>query len=193
MKTLFFGLVTSILIMLSAYSDESNTITTVNTVTTNKLTIQSTLNDVVIDILRGAKTASSEVYNASKSAVVASVDFAKQQVPDVVDQFIRWKLAEKIIHSSGWFLFVILFLVISRKINLWTNDYKAKYPNDLHNGYKFTDYELGVFFNWVFKIVATIITVFVIWFNGVTIAKIVIAPKVFLIEYVVDTINTNRR
>ena len=69
------------------------------------LTVQTTLNDVVIDILRGAKSAGSEIYAASKSAITQAVDFTMEQTPIVVKEFLHWKLAESVIDlmlvSSG--------------------------------------------------------------------------------------------
>lgn len=191
MKTLLYGIITSFMIMLSAYSDDNNTSTNLSNVnSTNKLvTIQSTLNDVVIDILRGAKTASSEVYSASKSAVIASIDFAKEQVPDVVDQFIRWKLFETIVNIVGWIIFVIFVLYISKKITQWTDKFREKHPDELHHYRDITYYEVGMTGKWVTRIIAIVIIVTNVWGNGMIISKILVAPKVFLIEYVVDTIN----
>lgn len=161
-------------------------------VTTNSVTIQATLNDVVIDILRGAKSAGAEVYNTSKSAVVASVDFAKQRVPDVVDQFIKWKITERVVYVIGWLVVACCLYVVSNKIKVWSDKFRIEHPDELHDRYgNLTQYETGMFFKWATRVGAIAIITFNIWFNGMTIAKILIAPKVFLIEYVVDVINVN--
>ncbi len=48
---------------------------------------QETINAVLIDILKGAKDASSEIYGASKTGIVKAVEFAQEQSPMVVQEF----------------------------------------------------------------------------------------------------------
>lgn len=47
-------------------------------------TVKTTINDAVIDILRGVKGASGEIYQASKTAITKAVDFTMEQAPLVV-------------------------------------------------------------------------------------------------------------
>ncbi len=196
-NSLIATIVSTILVFNIMAANADDPITTgssnnVPVVTTNSVTIQATLNDVVIDILRGAKSAGAEVYNASKSAVVASVDFAKNQVPDVVEQFIKWKITERVVYVIGWLVVACFLYVVSRKIKVWSDKFCIEHPDELHDRYgNLTQYETGIFLKWATRVGAIAIITFNIWFNGMTIAKILIAPKVFLIEYVVDTINSN--
>jgi hypothetical protein len=44
-----------------------------------EVTGETNLQAIVVDILRGAKNASGEIYQASKTAIVKSVDFALEQ------------------------------------------------------------------------------------------------------------------
>jgi hypothetical protein len=201
MKTLFFSLIASLALAISVVSAETSPTTnapaTVEIISTNTTpaTLQATLNDVVIDILRGAKSASSEVYNASKSAVVASVDFAKQQVPDVVEQFLRWKITERVVYVIGWLVVAIFLVYLSRRFSASATKIETNNPEMFKGKYYSTpaDYDFVMWGKWLTRIAAIAIIVINVWMNGMEIAKIVIAPKVYLIEYVVDTINYNRR
>jgi len=208
MKTLFASLAISLALLLNAVSAENvpasnpgatfevttitnNNITTTTT-TTNSATLQATLNDVVIDILRGAKSAGSEVYQASKSAVVASVDFAKNQVPDVVEQFLKWKITEKVVYIVGWLVIAVLLVYISRSFNTFATNFRKNSPDSFTRYSNPVDYDFAIGFKWFTRVGAVVIVVINIWLNGMTIAKILIAPKVYLIEYVVDTIQSNQ-
>jgi hypothetical protein len=143
------------------------------------------LNEVVIGILQGVKTCSGEVYDASKSAIIQSVDFAKEQAPLVVHEFLRWKMAEACIWLALWSIPAICLIWFGRKARILANSEKtpdtSKYTMDK------TDY---IWWKWGFRILATILVMVNLSINGMTITKIAIAPRVFLIEYVVDTINT---
>jgi uncharacterized membrane protein YraQ (UPF0718 family) len=58
---------------------------------------QETVNSVLIDILKGAKDAGSEIYGASKTGIVKAVEFAQEQSPMVVQEFLMWKFAQSVI------------------------------------------------------------------------------------------------
>jgi hypothetical protein len=190
MKPLFFSFITFLTLIFNAVSQDNvaspNNTSTIEVTATNTTpaTLQATLNDVVIDILRGAKSASSEVYQASKAAVVASVDFAKKQVPDVVEQFLNWKLSERLIYIVGWAGVAGLIFYISKSIS----SHLKKYEENMFP----VDAKIAFSIKWITRIISISIIILSIWINGMVIAKITIAPKVYLIEYVVDTINANR-
>ena len=199
MKNFFFTVIASVIVAFTGMAADSTPEPAISSnnvpaavSSTNTVTLQATLNDVVIDILRGAKSAGSEVYQASKSAVVASVDFAKQQVPDVVEQFLKWKITERVVYIIGWLIVAFSLYLLSKKATAWTDKYRVEKLDELHHPYKFTDYEIGMVLKWASRVAAITIITINVWVNGMTISKIVIAPKVYLIEYVVDTINNNR-
>ena len=173
MKSLFLTIIALTIVAFTTMAADStsesaissnNIPTTVSS--TNTVTLQATLNDVVIDILRGAKSAGSEFYQASKSAVVASVDFAKQQVPDVVEQFLKWKITEKVVYIVGWIIVAFSFYLVSKRLTAWTAERRISSPNDLHGhygeiiNYEIINYEIGMFFKWVCRIAAIAIVTF---------------------------------
>jgi uncharacterized membrane protein YraQ (UPF0718 family) len=67
-----------------------------NNMITNNIP-QETINSVLIDILKGAKDAGSEIYGASKTGIVKAVEFAQEQSPMVVQEFLMWKFAQSVI------------------------------------------------------------------------------------------------
>ena len=59
---------------------------------------QETINTILIDVLKGVKETGSELYAAGKAGVAQAVDFALQQAPLVVQEFLSWKMSEAIIN-----------------------------------------------------------------------------------------------
>lgn len=49
---------------------------------------QETINSVVIDILKGVKETGSEIYGVTKEGLIKAVDFAQEQVPLVIQEFL---------------------------------------------------------------------------------------------------------
>ena len=70
--------------VLPSSTNSPTTITNVVEVSTSTNGVKATINDAVIDILHGAKTASGEIYQASKTAITKAVDFTIEQAPLVV-------------------------------------------------------------------------------------------------------------
>lgn len=58
---------------------------------------QETINSVVIDILKGVKETGTEIYGVTKEGLVKAVDFAQEQVPLVIQEFLTWKFYEALI------------------------------------------------------------------------------------------------
>jgi hypothetical protein len=141
------------------------------------------LNEVVIGILQGVKSAGGEIYSASKTAIVQSVDFAKEQAPLVVKEFLHWKLAEAIIWLAIWSVpaFTLFWFARKCRIRAESDDVPA---HDRHTTDK-TDFTAG---KWILRTIGLIILTISLGMNAMTITKIAIAPRVFLIDYVVSTI-----
>jgi len=141
------------------------------------------LNEVVIGILQGAKTAGGEIYNASKAAIIQSVDFAKEQTPLVVTEFLRWKMAEAILHLLLWSIPACALFWAARKCRI-----RAKSDEvPARDRYTTDKNDLGAI-KWVCRAVGLLVLTIALSVNGMTITKIAIAPRVYLIGYVVDTI-----
>ena len=133
---------------------------------------QETINTILIDVLKGVKETGSELYAAGKAGVAQAVDFALQQAPLVVQEFLSWKMSEAIINliffgiGTVVLLFCLVFLLKKAKKNI-END--AIVP---------------IFFGTVFTVIALIFLLRNIKNDIQTIVKIKLAPRVYIIEYV---------
>ena len=133
---------------------------------------QETINTILIDVLKGVKETGSELYAAGKAGVAQAVDFALQQAPLVVQEFLSWKMGEAIINLMffGVATFIMLFcLVFLLK--------KAK--KNIEN-----DAIVPIFFGTCFTVVILIFLFGNIKNDIQTIVKIKLAPRVYIIEYV---------
>ena len=146
--------------------------------------VKATINDAVIDILHGAKTASGEIYQASKTAITKAVDFTIEQAPLVVTEFLHWKLAEATIYSIAWLIPAIALLFIGRAC------YKRSISPTVPAVDRVkTDQNDYAILKWVARFAALTFITINLTTQGLTITKIIVAPRVYLIEYVVSTIH----
>jgi FtsH-binding integral membrane protein len=133
---------------------------------------QETVNTILIDVLKGVKETGSELYAAGKAGVAQAVDFALQQTPLVVQEFLSWKMSEAIINliffgiGTVIMLFCLVFLLKKAKKNIENEAIVA------------------IFFGTVFTVIALIALLGNIKKDIQTIAKIKLAPRVYIIEYV---------
>jgi len=129
---------------------------------------QETVNSVLIDILKGAKDAGSEIYGASKTGIVKAVEFAQEQSPMVVQEFLMWKFAQSVI----W--------VIVGVIALGVLSYLFKKCVDWFSESEGVSIIPGSFF--------VLMIVLVCWKTVVPnieqMVKVKVAPRVFMIEWV---------
>jgi len=143
---------------------------------------QETINAVLIDILKGAKDASSEIYGASKTGIVKAVEFAQEQSPMVVQEFLLWKFAQSVIWVIvGVIAIGVLGFLIKKCVSKLKN---SKSDED-------EIYVLPI-------IISVIISVVICFVNIVPnveqIVKVKVAPRVFMIEWVSDqVIDKNKR
>jgi len=71
---------------------------------------QETVNSILIDVLKGVKDAGSEMYATSKVGLAKAVDFAMEQAPIVVQEFISWKMGDAIFNCIFYSIGVIILL-----------------------------------------------------------------------------------
>ena len=164
----------SLAFAISSFAADTNQINT----TTNSapaVGTETNLNQILVGMLSDARSAGKEIYGASKEALKKSVDFVFEQSPEIVRQFLTWKFMEASIKCVAMFLMLITIWFIAwfiyRKLK--------KYEDD------------G--FEWMPILIVTILTIMTapLWYsqiidNGLTAVKIKVAPKVYLIEYVID-------
>ncbi len=172
----------------NAPTNPTNAVSTVstNSPSTNGIVAgaKATINEAVIDILHGVKAGSSEIYQASKTAITKAVDFTIEQTPLVVSEFLHWKMAEAIIYALAWSIPAVILLAIARAFNQ-----RSKSPEVPKEDKSKTDQNDYGVLKWIFRAVALIFIAFIVTSYGLTITKIAVAPRVYLIEYVVSTIH----
>ena len=143
---------------------------------------QETINAVLIDILKGAKDASSEIYGASKTGIVKAVEFAQEQSPMVVQEFLLWKFAQSVI----W---VIVGVIAIGVLGFLIKKCVSKLKNS-----KSDEDQI-----YVLPIIISVVLSVVICFANIVpnveqIVKVKVAPRVFMIEWVSDqVIDKNKR
>ena len=134
---------------------------------------QETVNSILIDVLKGVKETGSELYAAGKTGVAQAVDFALQQAPLVVQEFLSWKMSEAIINLiffGAAFVIAFCFFV-----------FLIKKANEYIHSEAIVAIGLGM--------VGTLVIMISLLFNFIkpdiqTIIKIKLAPRVYIIEYV---------
>lgn len=148
-------------------------------------TTQENLNSILIDILKGAKGAGAEIYATSKAGLIKAVDFAQDQAPLVVQEFLKWKMLESVVYLvAGLIVIGILGYIIKRMLNARTEEKKEDNDADCF-GYEFTSV--------ILSIICGILFFSMIVPQTLRIVKISVAPRVYLIEYASDLYKGNKR
>lgn len=142
------------------------------------------INQVLIEILSGTKDAAKEIYGASKEAIHKSINFVGEQAPEVITQFLTWKFCEAFLQASAWGIFGGFLFFVSHYLRKKYAPLKAEYGS-------YSDPPVPEFC-WVGSVLALFGVIAVIIFGiGPSVqdmVKIKMAPKVYIIEYVVDTV-----
>jgi len=192
MKSLFSIVVMSLLALTVPVFAQTNTPTTLEQVKNTATAVVSTnLNQVLIEMLSGVKDASGEIYGASKQAIHKSVDFIAEQAPDVIKQFLMWRLFRALTWASIFTFIAGVCLFFSYKLK----KYQSKASTESYGDP--SEHQVTTLFKWILAVVACLFITFGVGANAFEIVKIKVAPKVYIIEYVIDTIqghqNTNHR
>lgn len=114
-----------------------------------------------------------ELINGAQAAGTEAFLFTKEQVPDVIQQLLRWKFAEAVILVLIS-LAVVVFCIYAGRL-AWKAD-GEKYMDDGH-----------CFVFSVSAIVGSILS-FIGMLNLMTAVQIWLAPKVYLLEYAASLI-----
>jgi len=143
-----------------------------------KQNVATNINQVMVEILSGVKNAGGEMYKFSKQEIGQAYDMMKKEVPKVVTEFLMWQVAK-----AGVWIFIGVFVAcllffFARKLN----QYAEK------DGYYSSD---AIGFKWILRVIACILLVVTLEVQGMTIAKICVAPRVYIIEYVMDVAQGN--
>jgi hypothetical protein len=137
---------------------------------------QETVNSILIDVLKGVKDAGSEMYATSKVGLAKAVDFAIEQAPLVVQEFLSWKMGEAIFNVVLYTIVTIVLLCVVRFL------FKKIRSTDMNNC---PEEIVPIALSFVFSLVVfCFITFSQLKPNIETIIKIKLAPRVYILEYV---------
>jgi hypothetical protein len=145
---------------------------------------QETFNGIIVDMLRGVKNASGEIYAASKTMIVNAIDFAQNQTPLVVQEFLKWKMMEAIVWLIVGIISLLVISYISYRVFIFFRKVDNK-PDYFGN----VDYFGRIMTTFVSAFILPSVIFMCIIPNTLRIVKIKIAPRVYLIEYVSDLYN----
>lgn len=142
-----------------------------------KQAVATNINQVMVEMLSGVKNASGEMYHFSKQEIGGAYDYLKAQAPQVVTEFLYWQVAKAIVWICIWVAVACLLIYIGRIFK----GVAAKAPSYMQDDYS------G--FKWAFRLIACVMLIVTLGINGMVIAKIKVAPRVYIIEYVMDVYN----
>jgi len=137
---------------------------------------QETVNSILIDVLKGVKDASSEMYATSKVGLAKAVDFAVEQAPIVVQEFLSWKMGEAIFNVIAYTIAAIVLFSVLRFLLK-----KIKEADMNSSPEEIVPIGLGFLFC---SVVFCLIIFTQLKPNIETIIKIKLAPRVYILEYV---------
>lgn len=115
------------------------------------------------------------VINRSLSGLDTATTFVKEQLPDIIRQLLTWTLAVNVAYIAMWFILLIVTLITWRRMSKkgiphWKNEHPTV-AGALH----------------IVMGVATLLILILVVIPSTTQAiKVVVAPKLFLIDYVTD-------
>lgn len=123
------------------------------------------------------------VINRSLNGLDAAASFVKEQLPDVISQLLVWTIAVNIIHISLWV--ILLLITVGYGVRLRKRGIKHVTPNQ--------GLTLGGTIH-IILIFAVLIAIPTAVVGAVTeTIKVVVAPKLFLIDYVKDLSKSGAR
>lgn len=116
-----------------------------------------------------------DVVTSTKEGVTKGVDVAMKQVPEVVDQLLRWKLVENAVYGLVMLLVVATIVGVMWKYWAYVRASEDRVNDD----------------NWIWVgIIASFFTVFIsaiilkeVYDSFTVLLQIYVAPKLYLIEY----------
>ena len=151
---------------------------------TNTVTMpaDSVLSKALAEVLMGAKDVGNEMYGLSKLALFRAYDLLQQEAPQVVEEFIHWKIAAACVWATGWAIVSILLFWAAR--SLWR---QSRDP-DLER-WKQTN---CIGSSWTLGIFGTIIGLAGVGSQIYQLCFITIAPRIYIISYLYGLVQEAR-
>lgn len=132
------------------------------------------LEQVLVDTIQKATTVTGQLVDGAKQVTEKSVDFAMEQIPDIIHQLLLWKAADAVIGIIAMLILIVIFFKFLPKVQAF-----AKEDRDPASLILYSVFGGAVLL--VFPAIA-------IFWNVSLILKIWLAPKIYLIEYVSELV-----
>jgi hypothetical protein len=120
-----------------------------------------------------------QAIELAKVAGTNTAGFVREQVPDVLHQLIVFKIVQHSLVSLAWLAVVVLLSILVRKLYKFDADGRSTKTHEEGLGYG-----IGA----VFSLVIIALMGMVILPELINLAKAVVAPKIYLLEYARDLI-----
>lgn len=158
--------------------------------TVNQL-VATNANQIMIEILTGVKSEGAQIYKTTKEALGQAYESVKKEAPEVLREFMTWRL----VHHGMW---LGVFATLAGSAFYWSRRFKklaAECPAATQvNEYYRTWDDHGKFNYLVLRYLLVAVTSLLLLIGGsinlYTMAKIYVAPRVYIIEYVVSTVQS---
>lgn len=153
--------------------------------------VATNANQLLIEILTGMKNEGGKVYIGTKEAVGQAYESVKRETPEVIRGFMLWR----IIHHTLW---MGVFASLACIAFYWSRGFKklaADCPppvkiDSYHNRWDDHGKQTFTILRYVLVAVTVLFLLLGCTTNLYSMLKIHTAPKVYIIEYVVDTIQS---
>ena len=113
----------------------------------------------------------SEILELGKQGVLQAADMIKEQMPDLVEQILRWEFVISLLWFVGAFILFVVMISNFRKLRI----YLKKQDEDSQN-----ENVEALIIPYALAHLIPLVTIFssIVWI------KILVAPKLFLVEYI---------
>jgi hypothetical protein len=130
-----------------------------------------------------------KMLKETETAVGQAADFAKMQIPDVINQLVHWKIATSIAGMAiSLFFFCIIFYVWKSLIpKLYKSEAKERDKSKCY--FDNTAYQFGTFALWTIGVGSLIGGTIGFCVNLYSLLQLVFAPKIYLIEYLTQLVH----
>lgn len=155
-----------------------------------KALVATNANQIMIEILTGVKSEGGKIYAGTKEALGQAYETVKKETPEVIREFMLWR----IIHHGIW---IAVFTALACVAFYWSRRFKklaAECPEPVRHPYSYGYDDHGkLAYNTIRYILVGVTSLLLLvgtTTNLYTMLKIYAAPRVYIIEYVVDTIQS---
>jgi hypothetical protein len=129
----------------------------------------SPLEQTLLDTIQKSSAVTGEIYDGAKKVTGNAIDFAVEQIPDVIHQLLMWKFVHSLFLFCVFLSLLVFCIVFTYKL------FTAKKGSGMEEAQPLV----------IFTIVGSLVSVAGL-LASLTWIKIWVAPKLYLLEYAVD-------